>query len=173
MQLGEARKVAAAYQQRSRLVHSLRIERQSVAEGRIAPERVFAQRDVILILALYGVETGMRVVADPSQSAHGNVVGQHGIQMVAEPGRIVHRPLRVEMGHIERGMHARIGPAGPDDGSLVPEQCGERLLHGLLHGRIAGLHLPPAIGFARIGKFQKITHLIIGLRTKIAFSPRE
>jgi len=70
-------------------------------------------------------------------------------------------------------MHARIGPTGPDDGSLVPEQCGERLLHGLLHGRIAGLHLPPAIGFARIGKFQKITHLIIGLRTKIAFSPRE
>ena len=121
MQFGEARKVAAAYQQRSRLVHSLRIERQSVTESRIAPERVFAQCDVILILALYGVEPGVRVVADPSQSAHGDVVGQHGIQMVAEPGRIVHRPFRIEMGHIERGMHARIGPAGPDDDGLVSE----------------------------------------------------
>ena len=126
-------------------IHAPDIERHVILPRREASERVLALRDVIRILALDGIETGMRVVGDGRHCRHGYVVRQDEIEFVYQLGAVGHGLRAIEMGHIIRGVDPRVGTPRAHRLHLLAQQRGESLFQSSLHRGRRGLALPSAV----------------------------
>lgn len=158
VEFGERGEVVVPQKRLGGAIHAPDIERHVILPRREASERVLALRDVIRILALDGIETGMRVVGNGRHCRHGYVVRQDEIEFVYQLGAVGHGLRAIEMGHIIRGVDPRVGTPRAHRLHLLAQQGGQRLFQCVLHRGRRGLALPSAVCRAVVTEFYKVTH---------------
>jgi hypothetical protein len=149
VQAGEGGEVVVVKEEGGGLVHGLAVEAGGgVEEGVGAGERVFVGREVVLVGAGEGVETGMGGRGDGVEGEGGNVGREETVKAPAVAGIACawregeggeERRWSVEVGDHITGMDAGIGASGSREGNLLSSEEGEGLLDMLLDGGGVGL----------------------------------
>ena len=144
MQLAEARKVGILEKHGSGFVHPPEVKRLE-HPPRIMPEkRILACRDMILILPISSVKTGMGIVRNPPHTVYRNVGRKQAVEF-AHPYSRIRQRIYIRMRHHQAGMHSRIRAPCPHYFYRTAHQGRERFLQLFLHTRPVGLDLPAVI----------------------------
>ena len=157
VKLGKRGEILVLGQRLSRLIHLLHIEWHVVHPRRVATERTLSGRDIVCVLSLPGIESGVCTISDRGKRVDRDIVRQHSVEFVLhllgiQLGR------RVEVRHVVRGIDTRIGTTRTDNLDRLSQQLGECRLYRLLHSGHIGLYLPAAVGSTIIFQLQKVSH---------------
>jgi len=121
-------------------------------------------QDPVLVEFSLGGISGMEPVGDRCSGAHGDIVGEPGIQP-SDPLPRGPLPLDPKTGDLTERMHAGIRAAGPDHRYGFLGQVVQRGLDGLLNAGLIRLALPP--GVARTVVFELQPHGRHGVGSQI------
>ena len=82
-------------------------------------------------------------VVDEREVAHRDVVREQRVHAAQQPPEIDVAIRHAGHGHLPARVHARVGPPGAAHADRRAQRDAERALELSLHGRAAGLELPP------------------------------
>ena len=141
----ERREIVFTEQQRRTALHGVHIERVMIPTGPTMPDaRTLRSIDqYVAITTAEGRETRMKFGADRMHPAHGNGVGEKGID-AAYPGGEWPAYRRIEMNDLPGRMHARICSPSTNDFDRHASNLLQRRFERVLDGVSTGLCLPAA-----------------------------
>ncbi len=120
-------------------------------------ERILRARDIIMIGARNGIETGMKTRFDLPYTVNDNVVGKKRIHLMGKPFRIGDFFVKVEMGIIVPRMNARVGAPTARNLHFFTEFKAQTTFNRSLHGWRVGLDLVTVVAAPVVGHMDEIT----------------
>ena len=159
VQLRKRGEVGVVQQTACRLVHQIEVKVGRTFPAQRVAERVLMGYRKIFVGAAGGIKTCVSIVMNGGNAIDGNVGWQQSVQAVNQAVEVGDGLLGVEMSHHQSGIYSGIGAACPRHRRGHTQQRGHRLLDGLLHRRVLGLHLPPMVACPPITQPDKVSHL--------------
>ena len=124
--------------------------------GIIRVERVLRARDIIMIGARNGIETGVQIGRDLPNPINHDVLGQKRIHLTCKRFRILDFAFQIEMGVIVSRMNARIGSSAARDGNSLPQFEAQATFHRSLNAWRMRLNLIAVVAATVVGHVDEI-----------------
>ena len=157
MNLRETCKVLVLEKHVGSLLHLGNIQVAVEEVGIIDMKRVLRARDIIVIGARHGIETGMQLGCDLPDAIDDDVLGEESVHLMGQGFWVGDLLPEIEMGVIVPCMYARIGAAAARDVDRLSQLQAEALFHSLLDAQGVRLDLVAVIAAAIVSHVDEIT----------------
>ena len=119
-------------------------------------ERVLSARDIIIIGARNGIETGVQVGSYLPNPINYNILGKKRIHLTCKRFCVLDFVFKVEMGVIISGMDTRVGSPAARDANLLPQFETQTTLHRSLNAGRVRLNLIAIVAATVVGHVDEI-----------------